>query len=122
LSTPSPTTPEAEKTGQYLPGRMVEQVVGSWQRCAPSTSLVRRRSLPLPVVMQVDLACQRRDVAPASSAPAATTALAGVAVEKGARVWRRLLLVGLANYLCVVGGRTRGGVGRTRALSGATQT
>jgi hypothetical protein len=61
---------------------MVEQVVGSGQRCALSTSPVRRCSLPVPVELQVDAACQQRDVAAASAAPAGTTALAGVAAEK----------------------------------------
>jgi hypothetical protein len=101
---------------------MVEQVVGSGQRCAPSTSPVRRCSLPLSAVLQVDAACQRRDVAAASAALAAMATLAGVTAEKGARVWRRVWLVGLANYFWVAGGRARGGLGRTCALSGPTQT
>jgi hypothetical protein len=62
---------------------MVEQVVGSGQRCAPNTSHVRRCSLLVPAVLQVDAACQRRDVAAASMVPPATTALASVAAEKG---------------------------------------
>jgi hypothetical protein len=62
---------------------MVKHAVGSGQRCAPSTSPVRRCSRPVPTVLQVDAACQRRDVLAASTAPAATTALAGVAAEKG---------------------------------------
>jgi hypothetical protein len=61
---------------------VVEQVVGSGQRCAPSTSPVRRCSLPVPAKLQVDAACQRRDVAAASAAPAGTTTLSGVAAEK----------------------------------------
>jgi hypothetical protein len=77
---------------------MVEHVVGSGQECAPSTSPVRRCSLPVPAELQVDAACQRRDVAAASVAPAGTTALAGVTAEKGARVCRTLWLVGLTNY------------------------
>jgi hypothetical protein len=92
---------------------MVEQVVGSGQRCAPSTSPVRRCSLPLSAVLQVDAACQRRDVAAASAALAAMATLAGVTAEKGARVWRRVWLVGLANYFWVAGGRARGDLGRT---------
>jgi hypothetical protein len=62
---------------------MVEQVVGSEQRCAPSTSPMRRCSLPVPAELQVDAACQRRDVAAASAALTGTTALAGMAAEKG---------------------------------------
>jgi hypothetical protein len=37
----------------------------------------------VPVMLQVDAACQRRDVVAASVAPAATTALASVVAEKG---------------------------------------
>jgi hypothetical protein len=72
--------------------------VGSGHRCAPSTSPVRRCSLPVPAELQVDTVCQRRDVAAASAAAAGTTALAGVAAEKEARVCRRLWLVELDNY------------------------
>jgi hypothetical protein len=54
---------------------MVEQV--------PSTSHVRRCSLPMPPELQVHAAYQRRDVVAASVAPAGTTVLAGVAAEKG---------------------------------------
>jgi hypothetical protein len=62
---------------------MVEQFVGSGQRCAPSTSPVRRCSVLVSAELQIDAACQRRDVAAASAAPAGTTAVAGVAAEKG---------------------------------------
>jgi hypothetical protein len=77
---------------------MVEQVVGSGQGCAPSTSHVRRCSLPMTAELQVHAACRRRDVVAASVAPAGTTALAGVATEKGERVYRTLWLLGLAKY------------------------
>jgi hypothetical protein len=78
-------------------GRMVEQVVGSGQLDTPSASPVRRYSRPVPVVLGIETACQRRDVAAASAALAATTALAGMAAELAARVWRRDWRVRLAN-------------------------
>jgi hypothetical protein len=74
---------------------MVEQVVGSGQRCAPSTSPVRRCSLAVAAVLQVEAACQRRDMATASAAPAATTPLTGVAAEKGARGLEKDLASGI---------------------------
>jgi hypothetical protein len=76
---------------------MVEQVVGSGQGCAPSTSPVRCCSLPVTAELQVDVTYQRQDVVAASAAPTGTTALAGVAAKKGGE-GRTLWLVGLANY------------------------
>jgi hypothetical protein len=99
----------------YLPEQMVEQVVGSGQQCAPSTSLVRGCSLPVPAELQIDAICQWRDVAAASVAPDGTTALAGVAAEKGVRVCRTLWLVGLAKYFW---GHWREGPGWPRADAG----
>jgi hypothetical protein len=78
-------------------GRMVEQVVGSGQLDALSASHVRRYSRPVPVVLGVETACQRRDVAAALAAPTAMTALAGVGAELAVRVWRRDWQVRLAN-------------------------
>jgi hypothetical protein len=91
---------------------MVEQVVGSGQRCAPSTSHVRRCSLPVPTELQVDAACQQQDVAAASAALAGTVALLAWRRRRGARVRRTLWLVGLANYFW---GRWREGPGWPRA-------
>jgi hypothetical protein len=65
-------------------------------------------------VLEVDAAGQRRDVAAASAAPTATTAQPGMVAEMGARLWRRKWLVGLAKAFSAVGGRVRGGQGRTR--------
>jgi hypothetical protein len=81
MSMPPPTTPEAKKTGEHT--FLGEQVVGSGQGCAPSTSPVRHCSLPVSGERQVHVACQRRDVAAASAAPTGTTATASVAAEKG---------------------------------------
>jgi hypothetical protein len=83
MSTPPPTTPEAEKTANIPSWEMVEQVVGSGQGCALSTSHVRRCSLPVLAELQVHAACQWREVAAASATLAGTTALAGVTAEKG---------------------------------------
>jgi hypothetical protein len=77
---------------------MVKQVVGSGHGYALSISPVRRCSLPVLAELQVDAACQWRDVAAVSTASAGTTMLAGVAAEKGLRVCRMLWLVGLVNY------------------------
>jgi hypothetical protein len=46
-------------------------------------------SRPMAVVLEVDAAGQRQDVVAAMAAPTAMAALLGVAVEMGARVWRR---------------------------------
>jgi hypothetical protein len=74
---------------------MVEQVVGSGQGCGPSTSHVRRYSLPVPTELQVHAACQRREVTAASAAPASMTALAGVATEKGGEAVQNALASGI---------------------------
>jgi hypothetical protein len=94
---------------------MVEQVVGSGQRCAPSTSPVRRCSLPVSVVLQVEAACQQRDVVAASAAPAATMALAGVAAEKEARGLEKGLASGISQLFL---GRWREGPGWPREDTG----
>jgi hypothetical protein len=74
---------------------MVEHVVGSGQQCAPRTSPAHRCSLPVPTELQVHAACQRRDVAAASAAPAGTTALAGMAAEKGGEGLQNALASGI---------------------------
>jgi hypothetical protein len=56
---------------------------------------VRRCSLPVSAKLQVDAACQRRDVAAASAAPAGTTVLAGVAAEKGGKGLQNALASGI---------------------------
>jgi hypothetical protein len=56
---------------------------------------VRCCSLPMPVELQVDAACQRRDVAAASAAPAGMTALAGMAAEKGGEGLQNALASGI---------------------------
>jgi hypothetical protein len=101
---------------------MVKQVVGSGQRCAPSTSPVCRCSWAVPAVLQVDAACQRRDVAAALAAPAATTALAGVAAEKGSEGLEKGLASGIGQLFLARWWEGLGGLGRTRALSRPTQT
>jgi hypothetical protein len=94
---------------------MVEQVVSSGQRCAPSTSHVHRYSLSVPVVLQVDAACQQRDVVAASVALAATMAMAGVAAEKGARGLGKGLVGGISQLFL---GRWREGPGWPREDTG----
>jgi hypothetical protein len=89
--------------------------VGSGQRCAPSTSPVHHCSLPVLAKLQVDAACQLRDVAATSVAPAGMAVLAGMAAEKEARVCRMLWLVGLANYFW---GHWREGPGWPRTDAG----
>jgi hypothetical protein len=80
---------------------MVEQVVGSGQRYAPSTSHVCRCSRPMPAMLQVDAACQRRDVAAASAAPPTMTAFAGVAAEKEGDGLEKGLASGISQrFLC----------------------
>jgi hypothetical protein len=72
-------------------------------------------------VLQVDMVCQRRDVAAASATRLLRQRWLAWRRRRGRGVWRRVWLVGLANYFWVAGGGTRGDLGRTRALSGATQ-
>jgi hypothetical protein len=52
----------------------------------------------MPVELQVDAACQRRDMAAASAIAAGTMALAGVAAEKGGEGLQKALASGLDNY------------------------
>jgi hypothetical protein len=86
---------------------------------------MRRCSLPMPAELQVHAACQWREVAAASVAPAGTTVLVGVAVEKRGEALQNTLASGIGQVFLgsLAGGPgvALGGRGRTRALSGPTQ-
>jgi hypothetical protein len=121
--------PESEKTGEHTSnaaGRMVEQVVGRCQLDAPNASHVRFCLRPVAAVLGVDNASRRRDVAAASAVPVTTTALASMAAEMGRRGFGK----GIGGWdwptrsLPLAGGPgvTKGGRGRTRAMSVPTQT
>jgi hypothetical protein len=87
---------------------MVKQFVGSGQRCAPSTSPVRRCSVLVPAELHVNAACLRRDVAAASTAPARTTAVADVAAERGGEGLQNALNSGIGQLFL---GSLAGGFG-----------
>jgi hypothetical protein len=114
---PTPTPPEEENTGEHTSnttGKMVEQIVGNGQLDASNASHVCFWLWPVETVLEVDDAGRRPDVAAASAAPVATTALAGMVAEMGGEGLEKELAGGIGQLVSTAGGRARDGQGRTR--------
>jgi hypothetical protein len=92
---------------------MVKHVVARGEVHAPNPSPIDCFSWLVVVVLDIDAAGQWQDMAAATTAPAAMTALPGVAAEMGVRVWRGEWGSGLVWVFSATGGMAQGGQERT---------